>query len=177
MTLSCCGLATKGDGYSNRSGSLSSSQYWLSCCFCWCAIWLNNRVTEQRADCHAVAFFLFVFFFLFPSAGAKLYGRPAEVTAAAKCAMRIELADQTAPPYIGLSCVKGSALVGAAEQSCACAAHCSSQSSRITQRRGEKRERDSTGGDETEGGRAEREDRAAGEVLWFYLHLQPSSHK
>lgn len=48
--------------------------------------------------------FCLFFFFLFPSAGAKLYGRPAEVTAAAKCAMRIELVDQTAPPRI-LGCL------------------------------------------------------------------------
>lgn len=43
MTLSCCGLEREGDGYSNRSGSLSSSQYWLSCCFVGVR---HGRITE-----------------------------------------------------------------------------------------------------------------------------------
>lgn len=131
--------------------------------FCWCATWLDNWVTEQHASCRAIAFSLF-----------EPYRAPADITLLTQ-PQRVwnagSVSESNGLVYWVGSC-NGLGLY-LSRQSWACAAHSSSQSSGIKERE-RRNQRETAGRDRAEGGE---QSGAAWGGLWFYLHLQPSSHK
>lgn len=151
-----------GDGYSNRSqAACQAVNIDSAVVFVGGATWLDNRVTEQHASRHAVAFSLSIW----ATQGTCWYyivlTQPQE---SVKCRW-----------IKWLGCIELARVMGlylSAGPSCACAAHSLRQSRNHTQR--EKKKKKSERDSRAEGG----EQRcAAWGGLWFYLHLQPSSHK
>lgn len=108
---------------------------------CWCATWLNNRVTEQHASCHVFSLF-------------EPYRGPAEIAMLVQ-PQQVWNADSVSGS-IGNS-TPGLFMCYSSRQMSSpvyiCAAHCSSQSSRITQGEGkserDSRERQSWGGEQS----------------------------
>lgn len=161
MTLSCCGLAREGDGYSNRSGSLSSSQYWLSCCFVGVR---HGRITELLSSRRAAMPSLFLYL---NHIGDLLKLQPQQV-----CNADSVSGSNSSVYWVG-SCYGVSIRQGSWAALRMCSTLFQPKPKNHTERR-ETRERETEERDRAEGGG---QSGAAWRGSWFYLHLQPSSHK
>lgn len=135
--------------------------------FCWCATWLDNWVTEQHASCHAIAFSLFEPYRA--PADITLLTQPQRVWNAGSVSESIGLVYWVSSCY-GLGLYLSRQLGSPAHvQHIPPAEAQESHREKRNQREIAERERDRAEGENS------RELRGGG--LWFYLHLQPSSHK
>lgn len=168
MTLSCCGVARGRWLLKQITGSPSTGQYWLSCCV---VDVQHARITgllssmrpvmpsplKQKISIWATNSICWCYIFNAAAASVECRAQGRESDSSAQCGSGVFF------------------LVKAARQSCECAPHASSQSSGITQReKKSKREKEREREAEREG---EDSQELHGEGRWFYLHLQPSSHK